>query len=251
MNDDEIQNPKTLLSGIIGCTPQRGYCPNDCPDCFFNSGRSYIEPIEQNLPHIPTEEQAKGRVVRICDLHDANIDRERVVRIGAIYDDAFYNTSINHDLAGFKLPVVLTINPGKLTDTGYIQLGEPPPNLMFVRIRAHPGNIAQVIVPAIEYYTLLLDEPVPVVLTYMAYFDGEPPVMHTNKYEYTKRVTNSYWCLKTKEISHIEDRFYDNEFVYSCGYKGTHSCRRCGTCLREYYAAKERIREKSIYVKGR
>ena len=165
-----------------------------------------------------------------------------------MYEEAFYNTSINSDLEGFGRPVVFTINPGSLTDIGFIQLSFPPPNLMFVRIRTHPGNIRSVIAPAIYYYTETLDEPVPVVLTYMAYFEGKPPITHASKYEYTKRVTNSYWCLNTKEIHHIEDRFYENEFVYSCGYKGTHSCRRCGNCLREYYATKERIRGKEGYL---
>lgn len=45
-----IWNPKCKGSGIITCIPQAGRCPNNCADCFFQSGRSYLEPLEENLP---------------------------------------------------------------------------------------------------------------------------------------------------------------------------------------------------------
>jgi hypothetical protein len=62
-----IYNPKTKGSGIICCIPQTGTCPNKCEDCFFQSGRSYLEPLEQNLPNIPSLEQVGNQVVRIND----------------------------------------------------------------------------------------------------------------------------------------------------------------------------------------
>jgi len=40
----------------------------------------------------------------------------------------------------------------------------------------------------------------------------------------------------------IEGFYDDNELVYTCGYKNSHSCSRCGNCVREYYNAKERMR---------
>ena len=43
-----IENPKTKGSGIIACIPQKGLCPNKCEDCFFQSGRSYLEPLEHD-----------------------------------------------------------------------------------------------------------------------------------------------------------------------------------------------------------
>ena len=54
-------NPKTKGSGIITCIPQTGRCPNGCEDCFFQSGRSYLEPLEENLPHVPPAEMARER----------------------------------------------------------------------------------------------------------------------------------------------------------------------------------------------
>ena len=34
-----VENPKTKGSGILCCIPQKGRCPNNCSDCFFQSGR--------------------------------------------------------------------------------------------------------------------------------------------------------------------------------------------------------------------
>ncbi len=51
---DYKENPKTKGSGIICCIPQTGLCLMKCKDCFFQSGRSYLEPLEENLPNMPT-----------------------------------------------------------------------------------------------------------------------------------------------------------------------------------------------------
>ena len=50
MNKNWIWNPKTKGSGILTCIPQTGICPNNCEDCFFQGGRSYLEPLSKNLP---------------------------------------------------------------------------------------------------------------------------------------------------------------------------------------------------------
>ena len=63
---DYTWNPKVRGSGIITCIPQSGICPNNCDDCFFQSGRSYLEPLDKNLPHLPPmKEMTKNRIVRI------------------------------------------------------------------------------------------------------------------------------------------------------------------------------------------
>jgi hypothetical protein len=38
-----IENPKTKGSGIVCAIPQPGVCPIGCEDCFFQSGRSFLE----------------------------------------------------------------------------------------------------------------------------------------------------------------------------------------------------------------
>ena len=78
-----IENPKTKGSGILCAIPQRGTCPLKCSDCFFQSGRSYLEPLDRNLPNLPSSEEATGRVVRMNDGNDSNNERSLVIRAAA------------------------------------------------------------------------------------------------------------------------------------------------------------------------
>lgn len=231
-------NPKVKGSGVIGCIPQTGRCPMGCKDCFFQSGRSYLEPLDENLPHIPTEEMAEGRIVRMNDGNDSNVQRDLVEEVAQRFDDYFFNTSIPRDLGSFSGPVVLTVNPGDMTDADFHRLDDPPPNLMFVRVRVNAWNLGAVVEPAIKHYTGL---DVPVVLTFMAYYTETVPEEHKHKYEWKMRTTNSYWVMTKRWTDIIESMFQDNILVYSCGLRG-HACSRCGNCLREYHVAKERMR---------
>lgn len=235
-------NPKTKGSGIITCIPQSGRCPNKCKDCFFQSGRSYLEPLEENLPHIPPKELTKGRIVRVNDGNDSNVGRALVERVAQQFDDYFFNTAIPRDLENFSGPVVLTVNPAQYTDNqGWNWLTEIPPNLMFVRIRTNTWNISSTVKPAVNYYT---KRNVPVVLTFMAYF--ERPKKHKGNYIYRKRTANSYWAITTKAWRRTMKLFEDNVLVHSCGKiegeKGNTHCSHCGNCIREYYNTKERMR---------
>ena len=240
------ENPKTKGSGIICAIPQTGRCPNDCEDCFFQSGRSFLEPLEDNLPNMPSLEEANGRVVRVNDGNDSNVDREMVMEAVEKYQMKFYNTSIARDLEEFEDPFVLTINPGFMTDKSWHKLIKPPKNLMFVRIRTNTWNIFDVVYPALTYYTEL---GVPVVLTFMAYFDNwdKMPIAHQPNYMYRKRTLNSYYAITTKAWNEIMEYFEYNKLVHSCGKvegeMGDTHCKYCGNCLREYFATMERLRK--------
>ncbi len=237
-----IYNPKCKGSGIITCIPQTGKCPNNCSDCFFQSGRSYLEPLDKNLPQIPSTKQAEHKIVRMNDGNDSNVNRELVVQTALNYKDYFYNTSIPKDIKKFNAPVVLTINPGKTTDNSFYKLDPIPKNLMFVRIRTNMWNIDNIVFPAVDYYT---SRKLPVVLTFMAYFLTPIPNEYRYKshYIWKQRTSNKYWCLKQESINYIMDLFASNPYVYSCGYKGEHFCKFCGNCIREYYNTKERMNE--------
>lgn len=230
-------NPKVKGSGIITAIPQGGECPNRCADCFFQSGRSYLEPLADNLPHLPPDGFAVGRIVRINDGNDSNIEKEKVIEAGSCFADCFFNTALPN--LDFPAPVVLTVNPAKMTDEDFHRIETLPANLMFVRIRVDTWNIDRVVRAAVDYYT---ERGAPVVLTYMAYYTETIPDGHNDKYEWRKRTENSYWVLTREAQKEIEALFADNPLVYVCGYKGEHACRFCGNCLREYYAAKERLR---------
>ena len=256
-----IFNPKTEGSGIICAIPQTGRCPNGCEDCFFQSGRSYLEPLDDNLPNLPSMEQAEGRVVRINDGNDSNVSRGLVEEVSELYQDAFFNTAIPTNLGEFSRPVVFTLNPGDMTDKDWYNMYPAPKNLMFVRIRVNTWNIKNVVDPAVEHYTKM---GVPIVLTFMAYYAEESipsgmsnleeqdremyiPLSNSECYMQRKRTLNSYWAIQTEAWRLIMQRYEDYNLVYSCGHiegeKGNTGCRYCGNCLREYYATKERMRE--------
>ena len=234
-----IENPKTKGSGIICCIPQTGKCPVGCPDCFFQSGRSYLEPLEENLPNMPEVEDTVNRVVRVNDGNDSNNDVALVRKATEDYANVFYNTSIPKNLESFIDPVVLTVNSGKMTDNVAHLLDPIPKNLMFVRVIANTWNV-RVINDAVAHYTV---KDVPVVLTFMAYYTESIPEEHKQYYSYRKRTLNSYWVITQEGWDEVYSRYKYNPYVYTCGRDAdTHACKFCGNCLREYYATLERIR---------
>ncbi len=232
-----VENPKTKSSGIICCAPQTTACSRGCADCFAQRDGVYAE-----LPNVPDYDDTKGRVVRIGDISDAYHQLDKTLQCASLYDDAFLNTSYDalfdkvHDM-----PIVLTVNPGEMTDKTFYRLEHLPGNLMFVRVRVNAWNL-KLVDDIVSYYTSgqVDGTVIPVILTFMAYY--ETPIMHgyRYKYEWQKRTLNSYWCLKLRYLHEIEARYADNDLVYSCGKK----CVRCGNCIREFFATKERLRDK-------
>jgi hypothetical protein len=292
------ENPKTKGSGIMCAIPQKGRCPNECDDCFFQSGRSYLEPLDENTPNIPDlpeelnmfhleslehkfnslldgvfvclskEEneiadeilkqihdikkgiQGIGKhVIRINDGNDSNVNRVEVIaystRLKEIGVKYFFNTSIPDDLEGFPGPVVLTVNPGEMTDTGFYSLKDIPENLMFVRFRANMWNRIS-LDKCVAHYT---SRGIPVVVTFMAYFatwsDQKIPKQHVKSYTFRKRTLNSYMAITTKAAEYVMEPFRYNKLVYQCGKiegeRGDTHCRYCGNCIREYFATMERM----------
>lgn len=232
------ENPKTRASGILCCIPQAGSCPVGCRDCFFQSGRSYLEPLADNLPNMPPPELASMRVVRVNDGNDSNVQRKQVMDAVRQYPLKFYNTSIPTDLGGFDAPVVLTVNPAGKTDAGFSAIAPVPTNLMYVRVRTNTWNLDRVVDPAVDHYT---SRETPVVLTFMAYWGTaeEMPTEHRANYEFRKRTLNAYWAIRNEAWRAVMDRYATNPLVHSCGIEGTHggsACKNCGNCLREFYA---------------
>jgi len=236
-----IVNPKTKGSGIVCAIPQEGTCPIGCADCFFTSGRSYLRPLEENLPNMPTLEEVGDCVVRVNDGNDSNNQQNLVIESTKHYPRRFYNTSIPTNLEKFREPVVLTINPHTMTDKSFHKLDPIPKNLMFVRVRVNSWNF-NIVKKAVEYYT---SRDIAVVLTFMAYYTETVPEDHKKHYIYKKRTLNSYNVIKTDIWKMIMKEFEYNALVSSCskveGEKAIRACRHCGNCLREYYACKIRL----------
>jgi len=186
----------------------------------------------------------KNQIVRVNDGNDSNIDRELVVKSVQCYPLRFYNTSIPKDLEKFDAPVVLTLNPGKNTDSIFHKLSNVPKNLMFLRFRTNTWNI-DLAKEAIEFY-----KNTPVVLTWMAYFETmekNMPEIQKQNYVFRKRTLNSYWAITTEAWIKYMEQFRDKKNVYSCGHvegeNGDTKCKYCGNCIREFYSARMRMME--------
>ena len=239
-----IPNPKTEGSGIVCAIPQKGTCPNGCKDCFFQSGRSYLEPLNKNTPNMPNVDVVvKNKlIVRVNDGNDSNVERDLVIHETLNYPLRFYNTSIP-DL-DFPSPVVLTINPGEMTDLSFHKIDPIPKNLMFVRFRTNMWNI-DLCDKAVAYYT---SRGVPVVLTFMAYWQYEDSIPKgcVVAYMKRKRTLNEYLAITHEAWRRVMNEYEGNVLVHSCGTEGIDGgskCKNCGNCLREYFATKERMRK--------
>lgn len=246
-----IENPKTKGSGIICAIPQKSTCPVKCKDCFFQSGRSYLEPLKNNLPNMPSPQYVikNNLIVRVNDGNDSSYPFAKVIHAMREYPQKFYNTSSPHVLDRFNAPVVLTVNPGEMTDSDYHEVDPIPINLMFVRVRVNTWNISMTR-NIVKYYT---SHNIPVVLTFMAYYSKKSIPNHSGyitDYIFRKRTLNSYYAITSKSWSKIMDEFKWNNLVYSCGHiegeKGNTKCKYCGNCLREYFACIQRMREAEL-----
>jgi len=249
-----IENPKIKGSGVFCAIPQTGECPQKCADCFFQGGRSYLEPLQENVPNIPDDIEY-WHIIRVNDGHDSYfLEPDAKWRYGA---DAtrdflqkrcrgriqlFFNTSIAKNFERYRgMPFVLTVNPAEMTDVDFHRVADPPINLMFVRIRVNTWNVESVVNPAISFYA---ERQVPVVLTFMRYYEETIPEGHRSFYIYKKKVLNDYWVLRTETWESIMWRHRFNKWVSSCGIEGEEGffeCRHCGVCLREYFATMDRM----------
>ena len=237
-----IVNPKSDGSGILCVIPQKGKCLVGCKDCFFNEGRSFLEPLEENTPNMPTVEQTEGYVVRINDGNDSCYQRDFVIESTNSYKERFFNTSMNKDLGSFPAPVVLTVNPAGMTDKSFHKVDPIPTNLMYVRVRTNLWNLNTVLAPAIAYYK---ERKIDTVITFMAYYGESIPEEYQQYYTFKKRTLNSYWVLNSDKCYEIAEKF-KGPHVYTCGHgPDEYSCATCGNCLRAYFKTREKIRKAS------
>jgi len=216
MSENENKNPKMKGTNIIDCIPQVGECPLRCDECYYNSGRFYRTLDE---PLIPTLEEAKGKIVRINSGHDSNIQRDLVIRATKCYEHKFYNTSLSN--FDFPAPVVFTCNGRELH---LVKRGLD--NLMFVRVRTSVFNMDEVL-NATMYY---LNHNVPVVLTFMRYYDiSKIPISYRKGFVFKKHILNSYYCHTEEMQLRVLERF-KGLGVCMCGTPVSSLCVDCRNC---------------------
>ena len=237
------RNPKQEGSILFDCVPQIGPCPIGCSQCFYNRPGAFYVPIDQ--PSIPTPEEVGDGIVRMNTGNDSNNQRELVIATAEQYKHAFFNTSIpRFDFPG---PVVWTANPCEEQPVRIPPnlLPEPPLNLMFIRLRVSSTNLTHVKLAA-EWFTA---KQVPVVLTFMAYYDHEPvppadvlAAVGGPCYEWKVRHVNNYWCPTAPFIRYVLNQYRGNRLVSYCGSLEAPYCRLCRNCETYYWQSIKRMK---------
>jgi len=189
-------NPKLEGSNIIDCVPQKGPCPNNCNQCFYNrkdvcsvckgtalnpmgtgyclkceGAREFLAFYAGHEPNIPSIEEVGNKIVRMNAGNDSNNERELVIETAKKYKHFFFNTSISR--FDFPGPIVFTANPKEEIPAQLIcryRTDKVPDNLMYVRLRVSTSNLKYVD-EAVDWYCRKLY--VPVILTFMAYYEEE------------------------------------------------------------------------------
>lgn len=230
------RNPKQEGSNLYDCRVQTGPCPNNCNQCFYNRPDAYYEDI--NEPHDPMmlpHGRPASAIVRMNCGHDSNIEKDKVIKESKKYTNVFFNTSIpNFDFPG---PVVFTANHKE--EVGYYNRSAL--NLMFVRLRVSSTNL-DLIEPAVEWY-IQHPQHIPVVLTFMAYYDGDPP--DKDNYTGKKRHVNSYWCptseFMRKTLKAMQG--IGGRLVTMCGTPDSPWCYNCRNCETYYWQTRRYMDE--------
>ena len=232
------RNPKQDGSILFDCIPQKGPCPNQCAQCYYNRPGAFYLPIERR--HFPTLEEVGDGIVRVNSGHDSNINKEHVISSTKKYPKRFFNTSIPK--FNFPDPVVYTVNPREenqvLLPKDFIHVEYAIKRLMFVRIRVSSTNLGYVAQAAEEWGKV----SVPVVLTFMRYYDNFER-QHFEFYEKRKNIKNEYWCptpIFIRATLAFVRQF--NSETKICGTPESSYCRDCMNCANFYYEAKERMK---------
>jgi hypothetical protein len=237
------RNPKQEGTCLFDCKPQIGPCPIGCSNCFYNRPGAFYLPLD--APIMPDPEEVGDGIVRVNCGHDSNIGRDEVIAATAKYSRRFFNTSIPK--FDFPAPVVLTANPREEVPAYQpIFLSDgPPANLMFVRLRVSSTNLHH-IAEAVKRWT---GQDVPVVLTFMAYYDAEPQVPAEVRasvggpcYEWRVRHINSYWCPTAAFVRWVMAAYRGNRLVSYCGSLEGSYCRLCRNCETYYLQTIKRMK---------
>jgi len=237
-----VRNPKQEGSNLWDCRPQVGRCPMNCNQCFYNRPNAFYCDI--NEPQIPDPSEVGDGIVRMNCGHDSNLEKDLVLATAKQYKHVFFNTAItNLDFPG---PVVFTANRREEADYfSPINSPELTPhldNLMFVRLRVSPTNL-HLVESAVRTWAGVYS--IPIVLTFMAYYDKKPPGEFENLYVWKTRHINEYWCPTPKFMAQVLGQMRSiSRLVTMCGTLESNYCRDCRNCETYYWQTHRRLNEK-------
>lgn len=235
------RNPKQDGTDLFDCIPQKGPCPNNCNQCYFNRPSAFYLPINQN--HFPSLSEVGDGIVRVNSGHDSNIYRDHVIRSTQHYPKRFFNTSLPE--LDFPAPVVYTANPEEEVEPNCpLDFNCDFTNVMFVRLRVSSTNLLHIFYAAVRWSRI----GIPVVLTFMRYYENPPD---TENYEYRKSIKNDYWCPKKsfiEAVMRIASLLMTDGIITMCGTLSSGFCRDCLNCQRFYYQAAKRMDDKTITI---
>ena len=220
------KNPKQEGSNVCDAIPQKGPCPTGCNQCFYNRPGAFYTDIAE--PLMPTLEEVGDKIVRVNSGNDSNNKKQFVIDSTAMYKKRFFNTSIPD--FNFPDPVVFTANPQEeVLATHPSKVKGPIENVMFVRLRVSPSNLL-LVDSAIKDWT---GYGVPVVLTFMRYYDEEP-IFNNGEFEFKKHILNSYWCPTNEFMEEVINKYKHHDLVSTCGTLKSAYCKDCGNCEKYY-----------------
>ena len=228
-----LRNPKQAGSPLFDCIPQYGPCPNNCNQCYYNRPGAFY--LDLNRGHFPTLEEVGDGIVRINSGHDSNIRRAYVIVSTVHFPKRFFNTSIPS--FDFPAPVVFTANAEEekipYLPSGIVRYDYK--KIMFIRLRVSSTNLLHIFSAAAQWS----EAGVPVVLTFMRYYDPPPDAVN---YEYRKSVKNDYWCPKKRFIAgvmKVAKLLQTKAIITICGTLESSYCRDCLKCQSFYHQAME------------
>jgi hypothetical protein len=228
------RNPKQAGTNLFDCVPQAGPCPNNCNQCFYNRPGAFYLPID--VPQMPIRDEVGDGILRVNSGHDSNINRDHVIAITNHFPKRFFNTSVPK--FDFPAPVVYTANPREEEPAKRPMDIHLYTNIMFIRLRVSATNLIDILDAAYEWSVA----DVPVVLTFMRYYDYPPNNQFC--YEYRKSIWPSRSWAPTREfmagVMRVAQKLTTLAPITMCGTLDSGYCRDCLNCEKFYQRMMQR-----------
>ncbi len=234
-----MRNPKQEGTNLWDCKSQKGLCPRNCNQCFYNHlGKD--NDLVRNTIFPRVEDVGEDGIMRVNSFHDSNLDKKQVIIDSHKYKKRFFNTSIPD--FDFPDPVVYTANCSEeeIVNLDFLQ-DKDLYKLMFIRLRVSSTNL-----PLIHKATDIILEfcDVPIVWTLMKYYSANDlPDYDVEFYSLKKvllheRYTPTSWFKEKLQIMINE---FKNRRLTLCGTIFSEFCKDCKNCETYYVQTKKRM----------